>query len=410
MEYDVIATLARAGPRGAACSGVHDDLGAIRAAIEEFKPDIVFNLLEAFADITTFDQNVVSYLELLRVPYTGCNPRGLIAGARQGALEEAAGLPPHPGARVHRRAPRPQVGAPEAAALPADREVADLRGVDRHLAGVGRRERGAAARSGCSSSTRASGRRDRRAVHRRPRALRRGARATSGCGCSRSGRCRSPQMPDDSWRIATERVKWSTQVPEAPRHQDRPGRSCREGATERIQHLAKRVYRALDLSGYARIDLRLDETGRSTCSRRTPTRSSRTARTSPSRPSARGVSYEQLLERIMSFGPAVAAGADGVGTENEERRTENGERRTKNGERRTENEERRTKNEEPTSSPHNRNARESRHRLPRFLSSEFSVPRSSLTASEPLRSFPATPNARSIATPTWAERVKVGRQ
>ena len=56
---------------------MHDDLTPIRQAIDEFKPTIVFNLMEAFADIGVFDQNVVSYLELLRVPYTGCNPRGL---------------------------------------------------------------------------------------------------------------------------------------------------------------------------------------------------------------------------------------------------------------------------------------------------------------------------------------------
>ena len=47
----------------------------------------MFNLLEAFAGITTFDQNVVSYLELLRLPYTGCNPRGLIL-ARDKALSK----------------------------------------------------------------------------------------------------------------------------------------------------------------------------------------------------------------------------------------------------------------------------------------------------------------------------------
>ena len=34
-----------------------------------------------------FDQNVVSYLELLRVPYTGCNPRGLML-ARDKALSK----------------------------------------------------------------------------------------------------------------------------------------------------------------------------------------------------------------------------------------------------------------------------------------------------------------------------------
>ena len=57
--------------------GVHDDLTPIKKTMDEFKPTITFNLMEAFDDIIVFDQNVVSYLELLKVPYTGCNPRGL---------------------------------------------------------------------------------------------------------------------------------------------------------------------------------------------------------------------------------------------------------------------------------------------------------------------------------------------
>src|SRR5439155_7594082 len=44
----------------------------------EWKPHIAFNLLEGFDDITIFDQNVVSHLELLKLSYTGCNPRGLL--------------------------------------------------------------------------------------------------------------------------------------------------------------------------------------------------------------------------------------------------------------------------------------------------------------------------------------------
>ena len=76
MEWDVTARSAGRGHE-LLVIGVHDDLTPIRSSIDEFKPDIVFNLLEAFADIGVFDQNVVSYLELLRIPYTGCNPRGL---------------------------------------------------------------------------------------------------------------------------------------------------------------------------------------------------------------------------------------------------------------------------------------------------------------------------------------------
>jgi D-alanine-D-alanine ligase len=76
-EYDVISTLRGLGHEVRAL-GVHDDLGDIRRAGEEWKPHIAFNLLEGFDDVTIFDQNVVSYLELLKLPYTGCNPRGLL--------------------------------------------------------------------------------------------------------------------------------------------------------------------------------------------------------------------------------------------------------------------------------------------------------------------------------------------
>ena len=86
MEYDVIETLREMGHE-VRVLGVHDELGVIRPTAGLFKPHIVFNLMEAFAGVTTFDQNVVSYLELLRLPYTGCNPRGLIL-ARDKALSK----------------------------------------------------------------------------------------------------------------------------------------------------------------------------------------------------------------------------------------------------------------------------------------------------------------------------------
>ena len=66
MEWDVVTTLRKQGHE-LLVIGVHDDLTPIRQAVDEFKPTIAFNLMEAFADIGVFDQNVVSYLELIRV-------------------------------------------------------------------------------------------------------------------------------------------------------------------------------------------------------------------------------------------------------------------------------------------------------------------------------------------------------
>jgi D-alanine-D-alanine ligase len=76
-EYDVMSTLRSAGHQ-VEVLGVQYELRPIRDKVEEWKPNIVFNLLEEFHGDTIYDQNVVSYLELLRIPYTGCNPRGLM--------------------------------------------------------------------------------------------------------------------------------------------------------------------------------------------------------------------------------------------------------------------------------------------------------------------------------------------
>ena len=58
--------------------GLSDSLSELRRAITEWKPSIVFNLLEEFDGIVTYDQHVVAFLELMHQPYTGCNPRGML--------------------------------------------------------------------------------------------------------------------------------------------------------------------------------------------------------------------------------------------------------------------------------------------------------------------------------------------
>lgn len=85
-EFDVVATLRELGHEVRPL-GVADELGPIRNLIEEWKPDIVFNLLEEFLGRQDFDHHVVSFLELMQVPYTGCHPRGLML-ARDKALSK----------------------------------------------------------------------------------------------------------------------------------------------------------------------------------------------------------------------------------------------------------------------------------------------------------------------------------
>jgi D-alanine-D-alanine ligase len=80
-EYDVTASL-RALGHEVKVLGMGDNLAELRATIMDWKPDIAFNLLEEFQGIVTYDQYVVAFLELMRLPYTGCNPRGMMISTR----------------------------------------------------------------------------------------------------------------------------------------------------------------------------------------------------------------------------------------------------------------------------------------------------------------------------------------
>jgi D-alanine-D-alanine ligase len=109
------------------------------------------------------------------------------------------------------------------------------------------------------------------------------------------------KMPENNWKIATERVKWSV------KYQKKHGiDTALAGLTDeqaaKVQHLSKRVYRALDLSGYGRIDLRMKENGDLFVIEAIP--NPQLAQGEDFAESARraGVSYAKLIERIINLG------------------------------------------------------------------------------------------------------------
>jgi len=85
-EFDVVTTLRELG-HDVRPLGVADALAPIRQIIHEWQPHIIFNLLEEFHGRPDFDHHVASYLELMKMPYTGCRPRGMML-ARDKALSK----------------------------------------------------------------------------------------------------------------------------------------------------------------------------------------------------------------------------------------------------------------------------------------------------------------------------------
>jgi D-alanine-D-alanine ligase len=109
------------------------------------------------------------------------------------------------------------------------------------------------------------------------------------------------QMPENRWRIATERVKWNTQYQKKNGIMTDAARLA-DADTERIHRIAKRAYRALDLNGYARIDLRMDAAGRVYVLEANPNPNLAYGEDFAESAETSGISYEKLLERIIALG------------------------------------------------------------------------------------------------------------
>jgi D-alanine-D-alanine ligase len=299
-EYDVVSTLAAVG-HDVQTLGVHDDLGEIRRVATEWKPHIAFNLLEGFDDITIFDQNVVSHLELLKFPYTGCNPRGLLL-ARDKSLSKKLlsyhriAVPEFEVCRIGRPIRRPKrlpfplivksltqeasIGISQASVVDNDEKLKERVGFIHDSIGTAALVE----------------------QYIEGRELYVGILGNQALQAMPVWELFFTNMPPEARRIATDRVKWSVKYQKKYGIESGPARDLPEAQADAIQHLCKRAYRALELSGYARIDLRLDDAGNVWVLEANP--NPQIARGEDFAASAEkvGLSYEMVLQRILNLG------------------------------------------------------------------------------------------------------------
>jgi len=108
-------------------------------------------------------------------------------------------------------------------------------------------------------------------------------------------------MPKNRWRIATERVKWSTKYQKRNGIMTAAAQLDPTQATS-IQRIAKRACQALDLNGYARVDLRLATDGRPYVLEANPNPNIAYGEDFAESAEDTGVPYEKLLEQILTLG------------------------------------------------------------------------------------------------------------
>ena len=57
--------------------GLFNDIRPLLEEVESFKPDVIFNLVDHFSEVTQWDKNVAALFEMLKVPYTGASSAAL---------------------------------------------------------------------------------------------------------------------------------------------------------------------------------------------------------------------------------------------------------------------------------------------------------------------------------------------
>ncbi|GMU22281.1 MAG: D-alanine--D-alanine ligase [Phycisphaerae bacterium] len=299
-EYDVVATLHNIG-HDVQSLGVASDLRVVRQAVEERRPDIVFNLLEEFDGQAVYDQNVVSYLELLRLPYTGCGPRGLML-SRDKALSKQI-------LSYHR------IRVPDFAVFTRGSRVRRPRKLGFPLIVKSLNEEASLGISQASVVHDDDALRERvNFIHQRigtdaiaeqyidGRELYVGMMGNQRLQVFPVWELLFTKVPEDVPRIATAKVKWDYKYQEKWGITSRAARDLPPGGAERIAHLGKRVYRSLGLSGYARIDLRMTAEGDLYVLEANPNPQLAFGEDFAESAHAAGLPYDRLLQRIVSLG------------------------------------------------------------------------------------------------------------
>jgi len=280
--------------------GVSDDLSTIRGAIDAHKPDIAFNLVEEFAGIGHFDQHVVSYLELRKQSYTGCNPRGLTL-ARDKALTKK--ILAYHGLEV-----------PEFATFRKGRAVKRPESLAFPLFVKSLTEEGSVGISGASIVHDDAKLKERvEFIHRTTNSTALAEEFIEGreIYVGVMGNNRVTALPawefamtkkeDGAPLIASDRAKWD------PKYQRHVGLKTGPAKLSRKMHadlagLSKQIYRLLGMSGYARLDYRVTEDGGAYLLEANP--NPQIAKDEDFALSAKhiGIDYPELIEQLIQYG------------------------------------------------------------------------------------------------------------
>jgi D-alanine-D-alanine ligase len=297
-EYHVYSTLKGLGHH-VRLMGIGDQLTELRDAIRDWRPHVIFNLMEQFAGIVSYDYYVVAFLELMRQRYTGCNPRGLMLSrdkvlAKQVLAWHRIPTPAFQSIPFGKRFREPKrLRFPlfvKSATDDASLGIAQASVVDDMQS---LRERVEFIHTQVQSDAIVE-------EYVEGRELYVGVVGNSQLTTFPAWEMNFGTLPNAT--IATRRVKWDAKYQKKHGITTGPAGDLAPAQTELLSRMAKRAYRALHMNGFARMDFRLRADGGLFLLEANA--NPNLARDEDLAESARavGTGYEKLLTRIVNLG------------------------------------------------------------------------------------------------------------
>ncbi|MBA3652358.1 MAG: ATP-grasp domain-containing protein [Chthoniobacterales bacterium] len=280
---------------------IFDNLDLLRQKLESFAPDVLFNLADQFKNNRSFDQNIVSLLEMHGIPFTGCGATGLVLCKHKGISKKI--LSYH---RIH---------TPQFVVIPRGQRVARPRQLKFPLLVKPVKEEASLGIAQASFVENDEQFRERVTfIHEKHDGDVIAEEYIAGrelyVGLIGSRRLQVfpirelvfREVPPDEPRIATYRAKWDEEYRKRWGLENEFAEGLEPAVVAQIERVCKRIYRLLTIDGYARIDLRLTAANQIYFIEANPNPILAADEDFALSAGQAGLSYPQLIDRIIRDG------------------------------------------------------------------------------------------------------------
>src|SRR4051794_10820243 len=299
-EANVLAALAALGHEGDHLV-IFDDLDLFRQKVQAFQPDVLFNLADQWKNNRGFDQNIVSFLEMQSIPFTGCGSTGLLLSKHKGISKKIL--------HYHR------IRVPDFVIIPRGQRIARPRRLKFPIIVKPLKEEashGIAQASFVENDDQ---------FHERVTFIH---ESWNGdviaeeyihgrelyVGVIGSLRLKAlpirelvfREVPPDEPKFATYKAKWDEAYRKRWGLENQFAEGLEPALVEKIEQTCKRIYRLLTIDGYARIDLRLTAENEIYFIEANPNPMLAQDEDFAMAAAKGGLSYPQLIDRIIRIG------------------------------------------------------------------------------------------------------------